>query len=391
MSLLLFEHIHGESRDRGQAMVDLLATYRGHGFELGVKQLPDYLPVVLEYLSLRPVEEVRDWLSHVAHILELLAARAQERGSPYAVLLETLVETAAGKLDLAALRTRVASEERDDTPEAIDRVWEEEAVRFGAEAPGEECNPPDPTAVGREADRTHGDAMNYIDTLLFQFYPYLALAVFAIGCWARFDHAAYTWRSGSSQLLSGKWMRLGSNWFHIGILAILGGHLVGLLTPHALYEHFITAPQKQLVAMVVGGIFGVICFIGLTILLARRLFNPRIRATSSGRDILILVLLYIQLILGLSSIFVSAGHMDGAQMIALGEWAQHIVTFRGGAAAYIADAHWIFKTHVFLGMTLILLTPFTRLVHVWSIPVGYLTRPYQVVRKRQRPLQYPVR
>ncbi len=142
MSLLLFEHIHGESRDRGQAMVDLLATYRGHGFELGVKQLPDYLPVVLEYLSLRPVEEVRDWLSHVAHILELLAARAQERGSPYAVLLETLVETAAGKLDLAALRTRVASEERDDTPEAIDRVWEEEAVRFGAEAPGEECNPP---------------------------------------------------------------------------------------------------------------------------------------------------------------------------------------------------------------------------------------------------------
>ena len=139
------------------------------------------------------------------------------------------------------------------------------------------------------------------------------------------------------------------------------------------------------------GIFGVICFIGLTILLARRLFNPRIRATSSGRDILILVLLYIQLILGLSSIFVSAGHMDGAQMIALGEWAQHIVTFRGGAATYIADAHWIFKTHVFLGMTLILLTPFTRLVHVWSIPVGYLTRPYQVVRKRQRPLQYPVR
>ncbi|MEG2981934.1 MAG: nitrate reductase molybdenum cofactor assembly chaperone, partial [Stenotrophomonas sp.] len=124
MSLLLFEHIHGESRDRGQAMVDLLATYRGHGFELGVKQLPDYLPVVLEYLSLRPVEEVRDWLSHVAHILELLAARAQERGSDYAVVLETLVETAAGKLDLAALRTRVASEERDDTPEAIDRVWE---------------------------------------------------------------------------------------------------------------------------------------------------------------------------------------------------------------------------------------------------------------------------
>ena len=233
--------------------------------------------------------------------------------------------------------------------------------------------------------------MNYINTFLFQIYPYIALAIFAIGCWARFDHGAYTWRSGSTQLLSGKWMRLGSNWFHVGILAILGGHLVGLLTPHAVYEHVITAPQKQLVAMVVGGLFGVMCFIGLSILLARRLFNPRIRATSSGRDNMILVLLYAQLILGLSSIFVSAGHLDGGQMIKLGEWAQHIVTFRGGAAEFMADAHWIFKAHVSLGITLILLTPFTRLVHVWSIPVGYLTLPYQVVRKRQRPLQYKAR
>lgn len=228
----------------------------------------------------------------------------------------------------------------------------------------------------------------FLNTLLFQVYPYIALAVFAIGSWARFDHAAYTWRTGSSQLLSGKWMRLGSNWFHVGILAILGGHFVGLLTPHWVYEPFITAGQKQLVAMVVGGLFGVMCLIGMTILLARRLFNPRIRATSSGRDIAVLVLLYAQLLLGLSSIFISAGHMDGGQMIKLGEWAQHIVTFRGGAAAFIADAHWIFKAHVALGLTLFLIFPFTRLVHVWSIPLGYLTRPYQVVRKRQAPVSY---
>jgi nitrate reductase gamma subunit len=228
----------------------------------------------------------------------------------------------------------------------------------------------------------------FLNTLLFQVYPYIALAVFAIGSWARFDHAAYTWRTGSSQLLSGKWMRLGSNWFHVGILAILGGHFVGLLTPHWVYEPFITAGQKQMVAMVVGGLFGVMCLIGMTILLARRLFNPRIRATSSGRDIAVLVLLYAQLLLGLSSIFISAGHMDGGQMIKLGEWAQHIVTFRGGAATFIADAHWIFKAHVALGLTLFLIFPFTRLVHVWSIPLGYLTRPYQVVRKRQAPVSY---
>jgi nitrate reductase gamma subunit len=228
-----------------------------------------------------------------------------------------------------------------------------------------------------------------INEILFQYYPYIALTVFAIGCWARFDLNPYTWRTGSSQMLSGKWMRLGSNWFHIGILAILGGHFVGLLTPHSVYEHFITSGQKQIVAMAVGGFFGVICFIGLSILLARRLFNPRVRATGTGRDLLVLVLLYAQLILGLSSIFVSAGHMDGSQMIKLGEWAQHIVTFRPGAAAYILDAHWIFKAHITLGLTLVLITPFTRLVHVWSVPVGYLTRPYQVVRKRQASIRYP--
>lgn len=230
--------------------------------------------------------------------------------------------------------------------------------------------------------------MNYLNTFFFQIYPYIALAVFAIGSWIRFDYDAYTWRTGSSQLLSGKWMRLGSNWFHIGVLAILGGHFVGLLTPHAFYEPFISAGNKQLLAMVVGGIFGVMCFIGLTILLLRRLFNSRIRATSSRRDILVLVLLYAQLSLGLASIFISAGHMDGGQMMRLGEWAQHIVTFRLGAADFMLGAHWIFKAHVTLGLTLFLIFPFTRLVHIWSIPFGYLRRPYQVVRKRQAAVSY---
>lgn len=139
MSLLLFEHIHGESRDRGQAMVDLLATYRQAGFELNARQLPDYLPLVLEYLSMRPMDEVRDWLQHIAHILELLAARAEQRGSAYAVPLAALVAVAKGGVDLSLLRRRVADEARDDTPEAMDIVWEEEVVRFGAEAPGEDC------------------------------------------------------------------------------------------------------------------------------------------------------------------------------------------------------------------------------------------------------------
>lgn len=135
MSLLLFEHIHGESRDRGQAMVDLMRAYQKNGFELSARELPDYLPLLLEYLAHRPQAEARDWLASIGHIIGLLAARAAERRSPYALLFELLVECADRNLDLDVLRQRAGEEPRDDTPEAIDRVWEEEAVRFGTEPP----------------------------------------------------------------------------------------------------------------------------------------------------------------------------------------------------------------------------------------------------------------
>ena len=229
---------------------------------------------------------------------------------------------------------------------------------------------------------------HFLNQLLYQFYPYIAMAVLLIGSWLRFDRDPYTWRTGSSQLLSSRGMRLGSNLFHIGVLAILAGHFVGLLTPHFIYEPFISTSNKQLLAMGVGGVFGLLAFVGMTILVVRRLFNPRIRATGRRSDLAVLLLLYAQLLLGLASIFVSAGHLDGAQMVRLGEWAQHIVTFRWGAADYIADAHWIYKAHVFLGMTLLLIFPFTRLVHIWSMPISYLRRPYQVVRKRQSMIRY---
>ena len=139
LSLLLFEHIHGESRDRGQAMVDLIEAYRKNGYELSAKELPDYLPLLLEYLDQRPQEEARDWLHHVSHIIGLLAARAGERKTSYAVLFEILVEYATGKLDIASLRQRASEEPRDDTVEIMDQLWEEEAVRFGADAPEENC------------------------------------------------------------------------------------------------------------------------------------------------------------------------------------------------------------------------------------------------------------
>ncbi len=230
--------------------------------------------------------------------------------------------------------------------------------------------------------------MSYFDVFAFQIYPYIAMAVFFVGSLVRFDHSMYTWRSGSSQMLSTRGMRLGSNLFHVGILVVLGGHIVGLLTPHEIYSVFISTEHKQLLAMVVGGTFGVLCLIGMLILLWRHAFNARIRATDNWRNVLILVLLLAQLLLGLSTIVQSGHHLDGSVMMVLAEWAQRLATFRGGAAELVANVHWVYKAHILLGLTLFLLTPFTRLVHIWSIPLSYLWRPYQVVRRRQRKLNY---
>ena len=235
--------------------------------------------------------------------------------------------------------------------------------------------------------------MANLNFLAFGVYPYIALAVCLIGSWARFDLSQYSWKAGSSQIFNRtpaehRYMRIASNLFHVGVLFVLAGHFVGLLTPHALYEPFITSSQKQLLAMVVGGLFGALCFVGIVILLVRRLTNPRVRATGSFGDTLVLVLLFAQLCLGLYSIRISAGHLDGGVMVLLAEWAQHIVTFRAGAADFIEGVHWVYKLHIFLGLTLFLIAPFTRLVHVWSIPLSYLWRPYQVVRRRQAALRY---
>jgi len=224
--------------------------------------------------------------------------------------------------------------------------------------------------------------MDYINTLLFGIYPYIVIAVFFLGSWLRYDHGQFTWKTGSSQMLRTRNMRLASNLFHIGILVILLGHFVGLLTPHWAYEPFMSAGTKQIMAITVGGIAGVMCLVGAAMLLMRRLGDPRIRATSSLADILILVLLLIQVVLGLMGIVPTLGHLDGSVMLLFANWAQGIVTFQGGAADYIAGVHWIYKLHIFLGLTIFLIFPFTRLVHAWSVPVEYFSRRYQVVRKR---------
>ena len=233
----------------------------------------------------------------------------------------------------------------------------------------------------------------FINHMVFGWYPYFCLTTFLVGSWLRFDREQYTWRSGSSQLLRRRQLFWGSNLFHIGVLVIFLGHFGGLLTPIWIFEAIgISHTFKQWIAISVGGVSGVMAFVGLTLLVHRRLFDARIRNTSSFGDIAILLILYAQLILGLSTIFVSVQHLDGQEMVRFMTWAQGILTLQPGVSAVIADAHPIFKVHLFLGMTIFLVFPFTRLVHIWSAPIWYIgRRGYQVVRTQQQEALSPVR
>jgi nitrate reductase gamma subunit len=227
--------------------------------------------------------------------------------------------------------------------------------------------------------------MNTLYNLLFVVYPYVCLAVFLMGSLARFDRDQYTWKCDSSQLLRAKQLRWGSNLFHFGILFLFLGHLFGQLTPHSVYEHFITAQQKQLLAVVAGGVAGGICFIGLTMLLHRRLFDPRIRFTSHRTDLAVLIILWVHLSIGLATLPTSLHHVKDPQtMLTLANYLQGIATFRPDASQLVG-IEWHFLVHMLLGMTIFLLFPFSRLVHVWSglATVAYLFRPYQLVRSRR--------
>ena len=227
--------------------------------------------------------------------------------------------------------------------------------------------------------------MNTLHNFIFNVYPYICLAVFFMGSLARFDRDQYTWKSDSSQLLRKAQLRWGSNLFHGGILFLFFGHLFGQLTPHGLYEIFVTASQKQLIAVVAGGVAGGLCFIGLTMLLHRRMFDPRIRLTSHRTDLAILIILWIQLLLGLITLPLSYAHrVDAHAMLVLSAYLQGVATFRPDANL-LTEIAWPFKVHMVLGMTIFLLLPFSRLVHVWSglATVVYLFRPYQIMRSRR--------
>ena len=217
---------------------------------------------------------------------------------------------------------------------------------------------------------------------IFGTYPYLAGTVFVLGSWIRFDREQYTWKADSSQWLSNRWMRLSSNLFHVGILGIFFGHAAGMLLPHSWWQLVATDVQHQYIAIYAGTLFGGMAVVGAGLLFMRRITNPRVKAVSRQRDNFVIFWLLITALLGLNTIPGSMHHAaegDVSQMLALAEYVKSSAA-RSVDPALIANVSVSYKIHMFFGMTVFLVFPFTRLVHVWSVPLTYLGRAYQVVR-----------
>lgn len=220
--------------------------------------------------------------------------------------------------------------------------------------------------------------------ILFGIYPYICLSVLLLGSLVRFDREPYSWKSDSSQILRTAELRWGSNLFHAGVIIVVLGHFFGFLIPEGVITWAMSPVQHQLLAMVVGGISGLIAIIGLSILIHRRLYYRRIRGNSRKWDIAIILMLWLQLALGVATVPLSAQHMDGALFERLVAYVQGVVLFHGGNAALLQGTPWVYQLHILLGFTIFLVSPFTRMVHIWSGvgSLAYLVRPYQLVRKR---------
>lgn len=229
---------------------------------------------------------------------------------------------------------------------------------------------------------TLSPALNHF---LFGIYPYICLAVLLVGSLIRFDREPYSWKSDSSQVLRKQQLRLGSNLFHYGVLIVILGHFVGFLMPEPLVMALMSPTYHQLLAMVVGGIAGCIAIIGLSILIYRRLYYRRIRGNSRKWDITIVIMLWLQLALGILTVPFSAQDMSGAHFEVLVQYVQGVVLFHN-TAPLMQGMPWVYQVHILLGFTIFLVSPFTRMVHIWSGvgSLAYLVRPYQLVRTRKR-------
>ncbi len=224
-----------------------------------------------------------------------------------------------------------------------------------------------------------------MNLFFFGVYPYLAGTIFLLGSIFRYEREQDGWTSYSSQLLASKrYMLWASNLWHVGILLLFLGHFVGMLTPF--WEWLgVGVLVHEWIAMVAGITFGIVAMIGGTLLLLRRYLNSRVRANTRFNDLVVLIWILITLLLGLGTEYITIPallHGNTAIMSNLEAYVQSIATFRPDPAQLNAIP-WIFKVHILFGMTVFLIFPFTRLVHIWTVPLNYLVRRYQIVRARR--------
>ncbi len=222
---------------------------------------------------------------------------------------------------------------------------------------------------------------NYINNLLFTYLPHIAFAVFWFGLITRIIYANRSIQARSTQMLAENKIRPGSNLFHVGILAVLLGHFT-LFIPEKLYHLIMTTETKRVVALSMGSFFGVMAIAGMILLFYRRFFVESVKKTSNFHDYFILILLLAEAALGMISVGTTAtGTVE--QYSALGVWAQKVITFQPDAGAVIASHSINYKIHIFIGLVIIMIFPYTKLMHMMVMPIVYFFRTgYQLVRKR---------
>lgn len=226
---------------------------------------------------------------------------------------------------------------------------------------------------------------------IFGVLPYIVAAVLICGSLARWILAPYTWKSQSSEILDKGSLTWGANIFHIGVIFLFFGHCMGLFTPTYVLDAVGLTPRlHQDLEIVAGGISCILAMIGILILFARRLFNERVRISSRKSDFLVLTILLVVLLLGAACVIDSALYdRSGATIIYLGEWFRGLWTFDPNAWKLMLNVPDWQKWHIFVGLIVFLIVPFTRLIHIWS---GYATpffllRPHQIMRINGKPMK----
>jgi len=224
---------------------------------------------------------------------------------------------------------------------------------------------------------------NYINNLLFTYLPHIAFAVFWFGLITRIIYANKSIQARSTQLLADKRIRPGSNLFHVGILAVLLGHFT-LFIPERIYHLIMTTETKRLIALCMGSFFGILAIVGMTLLVYRRLSVKTVKSTSNFHDYFILILLLAEAALGMISVGTTAsGTVE--QYAALGIWAQKVITFQPDAGAVIASHSIIYKIHIVIGLVVIMIFPYTKLMHMLVMPLVYFFRSgFLLIRKSMK-------